>query len=164
MTFLQAWRFATLMLTSFSLSLSMAHLMELPRRIQFDRDLWVRVTVFENVYRFFGSVGAVFEVGSVLMAIALVYWVRDRGASFYWTLGGASLLALALLSWIAFVAPVNAELANWLTHPVPADWNEYRNRWEYAHAVNAVIKIVGVGLLVASVIIETPQLAKRREI
>ncbi len=46
MTFIQVWRFMTLMLAAFSLSLSMAHLLELPQRMQFDRQLWVRVTVF----------------------------------------------------------------------------------------------------------------------
>jgi hypothetical protein len=30
-------------------------------------------------------------------------------------------------------------------------------QWEYAHAVNAVIKILGLSLLVLSVIIETPK-------
>jgi hypothetical protein len=46
MTFIQVWRFMTLMLAAFSLSLSMAHLLELPQRMQFDQQLWVRVTVF----------------------------------------------------------------------------------------------------------------------
>ncbi|WP_257236825.1 hypothetical protein [Nostoc sp. 'Peltigera malacea cyanobiont' DB3992] len=89
MTLIQLWRFITIMLASFSLSLSMAHLLELPRRIQFDQQLWVKVTVFENVYRYFGSVGAAFEIGSVLAAIVLAFLVRKRGSTFYWTLGGA---------------------------------------------------------------------------
>jgi hypothetical protein len=157
MTFMRAWRFITLMLASFSLSLSMAHLLELPQRMQFDQQLWVRVTVFENVYRLFGSVGAVFEITAILTAIVLVFLVRRRGSTFYWTLGGAILLVLALVSWITFVAPMNAEFAKWLTSPIPIDWMRYRNQWEYAHAVNALIKMIGLSLLVISVLVETPK-------
>ena len=69
---------------------------------------------------------------------------------------GAILLALAFASWVAFVAPVNAELAKWTADSFPADWSHYRDRWEYAHATNAVIKLVALGALVLSVIVETP--------
>jgi hypothetical protein len=83
MTFIRAWRFITLMLAAFSLSLSMTHLLELPQRMQFDQQLWVRVTVVENVYKLFGSVGAVFEITAITTAIILTFLVRDRGATFY---------------------------------------------------------------------------------
>jgi uncharacterized membrane protein len=149
------------MLASLSLSLSMTHLLELPQRMQFDRQLWVRVTVLENVYKLFGSVGAAFEITAILTAIVLVFLVRRRGSTFYWTLGGAIFLVLAFVSWIMFVAPMNAEFAKWLTNPIPADWRQYRNQWEYAHAINALLKIIGLSLLVISVLVETP---KKREI
>lgn len=145
------------MLASFSLSLSMTHLLEMPQRMQFDRQLWVRVTVFENVYKLFGSVGAAFEITAILTAIVLVFLVRRRGSTFYWTLGGAIFLVLAFISWIMFVAPMNAEFAKWLTNPIPADWRQYRNQWEYAHAINALLKIIGLSLLVISVLVETPK-------
>jgi hypothetical protein len=145
------------MLASFSLSLSMTHLLELPQRMQFDQQLWVRVTVFENVYKLFGSVGAAFEITAILTAIVLVFLVRKRGSTFYWTLSGAIFLVLAFVSWIMFIAPMNVEFSKWLTNPVPADWTQYRDQWEYAHAINALIKIIGQSLLVISVLIETPK-------
>jgi hypothetical protein len=157
MTFIKTWRFITLMLAAFSLSLSMTHLLELPQRMRFDQQLWVKVTVVENVYKLFGTVGAAFEITAVLTAIVLVFLVRRRGSTFYWTLSGAILLVLALVSWIVFVAPMNAEFAKWLTNPVPADWTRYRDRWEYAHAVNAVIKIMGLSSLAISVLVEIPK-------
>ena len=157
MTIIRLWRFITIMLASLSLGLSMAHLLELPRRMQFDQQLWVRVTVFENVYRYFGSVGAAFEIGSVLAAIVLAFLVRKHGSTFYWTLGGAILLVLALVSWVIFVSPMNAEFATWLTNPVPPDWTRYRNQWEYAHAVNALLKMIGLSSLVISVLVETAE-------
>lgn len=157
MILIQIWRFITLMLASFSLSLSMAHLLELPQRIQFSQELWVRVTVVEGVYQYFGSVGAFFELGSVIAAIILIFLVRKRGSTVYWTVGGAILLGLALISWITFIAPMNAEFATWLTNPVPLDWTRYRNQWEYAHAINAFIKMMGLGFLFVSVLVEVPR-------
>jgi uncharacterized membrane protein len=157
MMFIRTWRFITLMLAAFSLSLSMTHLLELPQRMRFDQQLWVRITVVKNVYKLFGTVGAVFEIAAILTAIILAFLVRDRGSTFYWTLGGAILLVLAFVSWIVFIAPINAEFAKWLTNSIPADWTRYRAQWEYAHAINAVIKIIAVGLLVTSVLVETPQ-------
>jgi uncharacterized membrane protein len=157
MTFIKTWRFITLMLAAFSLSLSMTHLLEMPQRMQFERQLWVRVTVVENVYKLFGTVGAAFEITAILTAIVLAFLVRDRGSTFYWTLGGAILLVLAFVSWIVFIAPMNAEFAKWLTDPIPADWTRYRDRWEYVHSINAVIKIIALSSLAISVLIETPQ-------
>ena len=95
---LRSWRFITLMLASLSLSLSMTHLLELPQRMQFEQKLWIELTVVENVYRLFGSVGSVFEIGAILAAVGLAFWVRKHGPVFYWTLGGALLMALALAS------------------------------------------------------------------
>jgi len=139
----------------------MTHLLELPQRMRFDQQLWVKVTVFENLYRLFGSVGAVFEITAILTAIGLAFLVRKRGSTFYWTLGGAILLVLAFVSWIMFVAPMNAEFAKWLTTPIPADWTRYRDQWEYAHAVNAFVKIMGLSLLLISVLVETPKKAAK---
>lgn len=154
---LRTLRFAAIMLAAFSLCLSMTHLLELPQRMQFDQELWVRVTVVENVYALFGSVGAVFELGAILTAFILMFLVRGRGQTLYWTLGSAVILLVAFVSWIIFVADANAELAKWLTNPVPPDWTRTRDQWEYAHAVNAFIKIAGLSLLVISVLVETPE-------
>ena len=133
--------------------------------MKFDQQLWVRVAVFENVYKLFGTVGAAFEITAVLTAIMMTFLVRvgvasqneNRGATFYWIMGGAIFLLLALVSWIVFVAPMNAEFARWLTKPIPVDWTRYRNQWEYAHAVNAVIKIMGLSSIAVSVLVEMPK-------
>jgi hypothetical protein len=156
--FIRILRFLAILLTALSMGLSVCHLLEMPVRLNFDPELWVRVTVFEGAFRYFGSIGAIFEVGSVLMAIALSFLVRSRGSMiFYLTLGGALCLVLALASWILFVATANAELARWLVNPIPPDFQSWRRQWEYGHAANAFIKIIGFCLLLLSVIIETPK-------
>ena len=148
--------FVTIILTALSAGLSFAHLLELPPRVfYFDAKLWVATTT-KGLYALFGTVGAVTEIGSILTAIVLAFFTRGRGAAFYLTLAGAILLALAFVSWLAFVAPVNAVLATWTTDSFPADWTRYRDQWEYTHAANAVIKLVALSSLVLSLIVETP--------
>jgi hypothetical protein len=135
----------------------MTHLLELPQRMKFDQELWIRVTVFENLYALFGSVGAIFEIGAISSAFILSFLVRQRGRTFYWTLAGAIFMLIAFVIWVVFVADANVELAKWLTNPVPPDWTRTRNQWEYAHAINAFIKIAGLSFLVISVLVETPK-------
>jgi uncharacterized membrane protein len=156
---IKTWRFVMLMLATFSVSLSMTHLLELLPRMRFGQHLWVEVTVFQGVYTLFGSVGAVFESGAIVTAFIVAFLVRRRKRTFYWTLGGAIALLVAFVSWIVFVAPMNAVFATWLTNPVPPDWTRYRDQWEYAHAINAFIKISGLSLLILSVLRETPERA-----
>lgn len=154
---IKTWRFVMLLLATFSVSLSMTHLLELLPRMRFEERLWVEVTVFQGVYTLFGSIGAVFECGAIVTAFIVAFLVRRRGQTFYWTVSGAIILLVAFVSWILFVAPMNTVFATWLTNPVPPDWTRYRNQWEYAHAINAFIKIAGLSLLLLSVIIETPE-------
>ena len=111
----------------------------------------------KGLYALFGAIGGPIEVASVLAALALAFFTRQRGLSFYLTLGGALCMSLALVSWFIFIAPVNTELATWTPTAYPRDWIRYRNQWEYTHAVNAVIKIIGFSLLVLSIIVETPK-------
>ena len=158
---IKAWRFVSIMLTALSAGLSFCHLLELPPRVfYFDAQLWITITT-KGLYYLFGTVGAVIEVGSVLTAIVLVLLLFRRGVTFYWALVGAICVVLALMLWFAFIAPVNAELAKWTPTSFPADWMKYRNQWEYTHATNAIIKIMGLSALVLSVLVEIPKNSDR---
>ena len=65
-------------------------MLELLQRMKFDQQLWVRVAVFENVYKLFGTVGVAFKITAVLTAIVMTFLVRvgvasqneNRGANF----------------------------------------------------------------------------------
>jgi hypothetical protein len=56
---------------------------------------------------------------------------------------------------------MNAEFAKWLTSPIPSNWMQDRDQWEYAHAANALVKIMGLSFLVISVLVKTTE---KREI
>jgi hypothetical protein len=78
-----------------------------------------------------------------------------RGAR--WTLAAALCVTAGLGVWFAMVAPVNAALSGWTPETLPADWTEYRNRWEAGHAVHAVLFALGFSALAAAILAETPE-------
>ncbi|MGE3908904.1 MAG: hypothetical protein AB7K36_06120 [Chloroflexota bacterium] len=158
---LQAWRFGALLLAALSMGASFCHALELWPKLQWAAPLYVEVqNEPPGLYVMFGTVGAVAEVGSVLAAGVLAYLARGRGASARLSLIGAVLLALALISWVVFVAPANSVMREWTPTSVPADWLRWRDQWEYAHAANFALKLVGFCALLASVLAEgVPELA-----
>ncbi len=48
------------------------------------------------------------------------------------------------------VQPVNAEMMRWPVEAIPQDWTNWRDRWEYGHAVRAGLATAGLGALTLS--------------
>ena len=154
--FLRGVRFVAIMLAALTLGLGFCHLMQLPSRLGWDQYLWVGSTVQGGLYAAFGSVGAVIDVAAVIVLALLAYFVREhRRPGFRLALSAALLFALGLVLWWVLVYPVNVELAKWVNGPVTSDWTEYRARWEWGHAIIALIELLGFGALVASVLADT---------
>jgi hypothetical protein len=102
-------------------------------------------------------------MGAILASAVLAVAVRKRRRAFRWTVAGAALLGLWFVSWLALVAPVNAQIASALeTAPAtaPGLWMSLRLRWEYGHAVGFVLELFGFCALVASVLVDTPVTAR----
>ena len=155
---LKGTRFVTIMLAALKLGLSFCHLMQLPSRLGWDQYLWVGSTVQGGLYAMFGSVGAVIFVATVIALALLAYFTREhRRPGFGLALSAALLFALALVLWWVLVYPVNVELAKWVNGPVPADWTDYRVRWEWGHAIIAAVEFLGFGTLIGAVLADTPR-------
>ena len=153
----RALRFIVIVLGALTLGLSFAHLMEMPARRSWDQSLWVATTVHGNLYRMFGpkGPGPWIEVSAILSTVTLAYLVRGDRRAFIWTAAGAACLVLAHASWWALVFPANLELASWVAGPVPADWQRWRDRWEFGHATGCIMRLLGFAALVGSVVRET---------
>jgi hypothetical protein len=158
MNLVRIMRFVAVMLAALTLGLSFCHLMQLPSRMGWDQYLWVGSTVQGGLYAMFGSVGAVIFVLTVIALGLLAYFVREHGRpGSTLALAAALLFALALVLWWVLVYPVNVELAKWVNGPVPANWTDYRARWEWGHAIIAGVELIGFAALVASVLADTPR-------
>jgi hypothetical protein len=42
----------------------------------------------------------------------------------------------------------------WTPEVLPSNFADLRNQWEYTHAARAVLQIIGLGAIVASVLVE----------
>jgi hypothetical protein len=149
---LRTWRFITLLLAALGLTLGAAHVLELPVKMQYDAELYAAVT--STLYRLFGSVGAVIQIGAVLAAAMLTFLVRRR-STFRTTLFGTLALVLSLALWGALVAPVNAEWRRVIEsapESVPAAYVRLRPRWEYGHVAAFAAWLIGFSLLLISVL------------
>ncbi|MGZ8943084.1 MAG: anthrone oxygenase family protein [Methylobacter sp.] len=104
----------------------------------------------------FGTVGAFFEVGAVVLAAVLAFLVRHRQPAFGWTLLGALCLVSSHAAFWIWIVPVNLTMLSLTPETLPADWMRLRAQWGYTHAVRAVLQTAALGALVFSILIETP--------
>jgi hypothetical protein len=152
---IRTWRLVTLLFASLTLGMAFSHLLEMSPKLHFEAALWV--TLQQRLYRAFGTIGAVIEVGALLLACGLSFLLRRHKAAFVLTLVGMICLALALAAWAVLILPVNVEVGGWTTATIPAGWARLRDRWEYGHAARAVILLVGFAALVLSLLVDTPR-------
>jgi hypothetical protein len=161
---IRIWRFVTLVLAALALSLTSAHVLEMPQKMHYDAQLYSAVNT--TMYRYFAIVGGAYSMGAILAAVVLAVLVRKRRPAFVWTAAGAALYVLWFVSWLTLVAPVNREIASALEAApgsVAGLWASLRARWEYGHAVGFVLELLGFCALVVSVLVDTPGAATAGE-
>src|SRR5262245_60988242 len=105
---LRVWRFITLLLAALALTVESAHVLELPQKMQYDVQMYSAVNT--TLYRYFAIIGGVYQIGSIVAVVVLVFLVRMRRPSIGWTLVAALCFLLAFGIWLAVVAPVNGEV------------------------------------------------------
>jgi hypothetical protein len=152
---LGAWRLATIMLTAVSMGAALAHLLEMPAKLDYEGALWL--TLLQTLYTpAFGPIAGPIETLAVFASIVLAFLVRGRRPAFFWTVLGAACVAAAHAIFWVRVEPVNATLLPLTPQTLPADWASLRDQWEYSHAARAVLQLVGLAFLVTSVLVEVP--------
>lgn len=151
---LRALRFIGIYLTAITLSLTFAHLLEMPQKMQYSAGLYRAVQ--HSLYLYFAWVGAIAEIGAVGSLCAVSILARRRGPAFRLSLIATVCVAAGLAVWFAVVSPANAEMAKWTCLPLPANWTHVRRHWEFGHAGSAVLDLIGFAALVLSVLNETP--------
>jgi hypothetical protein len=150
---LQAGRFAAIMTTAVAMTAGAAHLMELPSKMRYEPSLYVML--HRTLYPNFGRVAGSAEALAVASTAALAWWCRiKRPRAFPLTAAAAGCLAAAHAIFWSVVNPVNIEMITWPLDAIPPDWTIARDRWEYGHAVRAVLVTSGLAALVASALTE----------
>ena len=135
---LRSVQFLAVILTALALVPAGAHLFELPNKIGLEQESYF---IVQNIYRGWALFGIVL-FGALAANLALAVAVRRQPAPFWLALAAFVLIAATLAIFFTWTYPANQATSNWTV--VPDNWRELRTRWEYAHAVNAVLTFLAL--------------------
>lgn len=142
-----AW-FTSLMLTALAAGAVCSHAIEAPGAADLSAAVWLDAQ--QVLYRSAGFTFTLLELGALAATLALAVQLRRRPRPF-----GLAVLALIcfvamILVWVAGIHPLSVEIASWNPQTMPANWPEYRNRWEDLHAIRAGLVLIALGALILS--------------
>jgi hypothetical protein len=126
-------QFLAIVFTALALVPAGAHLFELPNKIGLDQEAYF---IIQSIYRGWALFGIAL-IGALVANLALAMIARRQRAPFWLALLGFLLMAGTLVVFFTWTYPTNQATSNWTV--APADWQELRRQWEYAHAVGAVL-------------------------
>ena len=150
-TGLKVWRFSSMMSTAMTMSAAVAHLMELPAKMHYEPPLYVRL--HRTLYPTFGKTAGPAEAVAVVVTGALALIDRQRHRrSFAPTAVAAGCLAAAHAVFWSVVQPANVAMMGWPLDAIPQEWTNWRNRWEYGHAVRAGLVMTALAALTWSLL------------
>jgi hypothetical protein len=150
-------RFIAIILSALVMGMALCHALELPAKMQYSASQYI--TIQNSLYVAFGppNIGAYIEVFAPVTAIGLAILVRKRRLAFQLTLLAVALMLLAFPALFSvFIEPANVAFRSATPTSIPANWEQLRNQWEYAHLARFFCHLAGLSALVLSVLVETP--------
>jgi hypothetical protein len=134
--------FVAMLATAVALGGALAHVFELPNKIDLPRDEYF---IVQKIYRGWNQLAYVLLVQLVSM-IALAVLSR-RAAYVLWPVVVAilGLLSAQAVFWL-YTYPANAATGNWTA--IPDNWETLRKQWEYSHALGAAFQLLAMSALI----------------
>jgi hypothetical protein len=139
--------FLSLLFAALALAPSMAHLLELPNKINLSREDYLRV---QQIYRGWALLGFV-VAGALLSTLALTITVRKTQKPFVFALIALLCIAGTQVVFWTYTYPANQATINWTV--LPENWLVLRRQWEYSHATSAVLNLLALISLILSVLV-----------
>ena len=134
--------FAALLFSALVLVPGLAHLFEMPHKMQLTQESYGTV---QYIYGGWAILG-VFQIAAIIFCLLLYF----RGGRPLLVLTAAVLLACTLMIFFIWTYPVNRVTQNWSL--VPENWEALRTRWEYSHAASALLELTAYILLLFAVL------------
>ncbi len=140
-------RFFSLLFVGLDLAPGLAHVLQLPHKMNLSGDDYLRV---QQLYAGWALLGIV-VFAALISTFLLTIMVRTRLRQFALAcVAFGSVLVTQVIFWI-FTFPVNQQTSNWTT--LPMNWMSLRERWEYSHATAAdMVAFVAVVLAVLAAV------------
>jgi hypothetical protein len=135
-----------LALTALALVPGGAHLFALPNKIDMPQEQYfIAQRAYDGWWRM-----AFILIPAMTCNVILTFMLRATRDAYRFALLGSLFLAATLAIFFAFTQPANVATQNWTI--APADWNLERMRWEYSHALNAVLTLISFFLMALAVL------------
>jgi Domain of unknown function (DUF1772) len=135
---IRVWQFLAVIFTALALVPGGAHLMELPAKIEMPEEPYF---IVQQIYRGWAFAGMVI-FAAIISNFASASVTRHNPRQFWLSVAAGLLIAATLAVFFAWTYPANQATGNWTS--TPANWEQLRIRWEYSHAVNAMITFIAL--------------------
>ena len=139
-------RFLSLLFAALALAPALAHLLELPNKINLPHDEYLTVQQIYSGWALLGFVVA----GALFSTLALTVMSRGQSVAFVWSLTAFLCIAGTQVVFWTFTYPANQVTNNWTA--LPEDWMTIRKQWEYSHATSAGLNLLALTALILSVL------------
>ena len=137
---MKAIRTVVLIIAFLATTAPIAHLLELPSKLTLDGPLWLSVQ--QHLYRGWGMLYGPIEVLALVCCVALFILTRRDPEHRTAYLVAATCYISMILYFFLFNDWVNQTLSNWTAATLPANWSEYRLKWETGHALAALFSLI----------------------
>lgn len=140
-------RFLSLVFAALAMAPALAHLLELPNKINLSHDEYL---IVQQIYRGWALLGIV-VFGALAFSLLLTIMVQHQPKRFRLALFGfVCIVATQVVFW-TFTYPANQQTNNWTM--LPENWEALRRQWEYSHAASAGLNFIALIALVLSVLV-----------
>jgi hypothetical protein len=147
---LRTLQFLAVILTALALIPGGAHFFELPNKIGLSQEQYFTVQAIYRGWALFGIV----LFAALAADLALVILLRRQPLPFWLTVYAFVAMVVSLVVFFIFTYPTNVATHNWTM--IVDDWQVLRTRWEYSHAVNAMITFSSLCAQVLAVMTTRP--------
>jgi hypothetical protein len=147
-SFLKIVRFSALLFTALALAPALAHLFELPNKIDLPREEYLTV---QQIYRGWALLGFV-VVGALVSNCTLTILLRKTSRAYALSLIAFLCVVGTQVVFWTFTFPANQATNNWTY--LPENWQKLRDQWEYSHASSAVLNLTAMITLILAILSE----------
>jgi hypothetical protein len=156
-----ALRFVSLFLTALATGTVFSQMVEGLGRSELVSAVWLAVQ--QVLYSGFGLVSGTLEIGALVTTVVVAGMVRHRPRTL--ALAGVAIACLAVMIVVHFVglSPLASEVGGWTPQTMPANWPEYRNRWDWLQGARTALGVVALGAQLLSFIIDQATVAEQAQ-
>jgi hypothetical protein len=143
---IKSFYFLAIFFAALALGPAMAHLLELPNKINLSREDYLTV---QQIYRGWALLGIV-VAGALISTLVLSILLSQEPRPFIFSLIGFLCIVGTQIVFWTYTYPANRATQNWTM--LPDNWILLRRQWEYSHATSAGLNLLAVAALIASLL------------